>query len=194
MTEFKIDRQLNIVVPVETEKGVAYIHSTPIPRQVFEQYFQVIAKTFAQIYTGGYSIFSGPRVAAMLMKSVAVADGNWEGAAGVQNGLMGEIRRRTSLLVPREGSGWVQAPYYDAVARGDISEDDASEVDNLLAFFTVASAMHKKTDLKALLEGASKLWGGQITSLDCTGFAAGLTTSNVDAPSGPSTTAALPPS
>ena len=32
----KIDRKLNIVIPVETEsKGLIYVHSTPISRDVF---------------------------------------------------------------------------------------------------------------------------------------------------------------
>ena len=63
-----IDKRLNLVVPIDRDDGtILYVHSTPLPRPVFERYVRVIAKTFAEIVTGGYSAAAGPRIAALLL-------------------------------------------------------------------------------------------------------------------------------
>ena len=53
------------------KKIVAYVHSTPIAREVFERYFMVIAQTFSAIYGNGLGRVGGPPVAMLLLKQVA---------------------------------------------------------------------------------------------------------------------------
>jgi len=189
-----IDRKLNLVIPVDNSDGsVTYVHSTPISREVFERYFKIIARTFAEIYSGGYTVYAGPRVAALLLKSTAMDLGVWDGPTGVERGLMAEIRRLTNVVLPAPQGGWVTMPFVEAIKAGQINDDDVAEVDNALAFFTVACAMHKKSDLMGILSGASKLWGGSTTSFNCTEFAASLTTSTEVGNTGETqTTSSLP--
>lgn len=182
----KIDRKLNLVVPFERESGTIYVHAAPISREVFEKYFLVIAKTFAAVYSEGLSVMAGPRVAALLLKERAVAMGIWDGPTGVDRGLMSEVRRLSNVLAPdaAKGGGWATVPLQDAVDHGYMDADESVEVENILTFFIVVSAMHKRAELAAVLDGASRLWGGQITSLNCTEYTASLPTSTVGANTG----------
>ena len=71
----EINRKLNLVVPIERESGEVYVHSMPIGRQVFERYFLVISKAFASIFQEGLNFYSGPRIAAMMIRQVATEGG-----------------------------------------------------------------------------------------------------------------------
>ena len=186
----KINRKLNLVIPVETETaGIVHVHSMPIGREVFERFYKVIACTLTAIFEDGVGRISGPRVAALMLRQeterLAPPTDEARAAAweAVQTGLFGEIHRLTSILMPGSTKGWELVPYDEAVKRGVISADDAAEVDNALAFFTVVSSMMRGKDLDASLEG-SKLWGGSTTSLNSTAYANSLTTSTEDANSG----------
>lgn len=189
----KIDRKLNIVIPVERGDGVAYVHATPISREVFERYFLVISKAFAAIYNEGLGIMAGPAVAGLILKKVADDMGVWDGPGGVQMGLVAEIRRLSNVICPGP-NGWAMVPMQEAVDRNYFDADDVAEVENALAYFTVASSMHKKASLKAFLDGASELWGGQITSSSCTDFLNSLPTSTETASTGVKATASSLPS
>jgi hypothetical protein len=166
-----------MVVPVELADGsTVYVHSTPIGREVFETYFENFSRTFTQIYAGGHGITSAPRIAYLLLKKDAQEHGNWEGERGVRRGLFEEIARLTSVVAPGAG-GWTTMPWDEAVKAGVLDEDDVSEVWNALAYFTLASAMHKKAELRPMLEAALSLWGARPESLNCTEFIASLPTS-----------------
>lgn len=178
-----IDRKLNLVLPVERETGAIYVHSTPISKAVFETYFEVISKTFASIYGGGHAVQAGPRIAAMMLKKVATDMGIWGGQAGVENGLMNEIRRLSNVIAIGD-RGWETMPLDDAIARDVLGEDDLSEVENAIVFFIVASSMHKKTDLPAVLGGMGVLWDALTTSSNSTEYANSLKTSTRDEPTG----------
>lgn len=171
----KIDRRLNLVIPIDRADGTIYVHSAPISRPVFEQYFKVIAQTFSAIYTQGLGFTSGPRVAAWLLRDQATKAGVWDGEAGVERGLMNEIRRLSNVVVP-SARGWTTIPFQDAVDGGSINDDDRSEVENAIVFFIVASSMHTRKELPAVLEGSTALWGAQTTSLNCTEYANSLPT------------------
>lgn len=164
-------------MPVDAEAGRIYVHSMPISREVFESYYLVISKTFSAIYSHGLHAAAGPRVASMLLKSIAIESGVWEGSAGVENGLMNEIRRLTNVVMPGE-SGWVTMPFDTVLKRDILDADDISEIENALVFFTVASAMHKKADRASILAGAGKMWDWQIESSNCTEYAKSLPTSS----------------
>ena len=189
----KIDRKLNLVLPLEEEDRTLYVHSMPISRPVFERYFRVISKTFNEIYTGGHGVISGPRVAAMLLKSNAETMGEWDGEAGVERGLMAEIRRLTNV-VALTGNGWESVPYEVARKEGMLDDDTASEVENVIVFFIVASSVHLKAELPAILKTLSGLWNVRVESSNCTDFASSLATSTEIENTGEKVTRSLIPS
>lgn len=168
-----LNQKLNLVIPVEQSNGTtAYVHSVPISREVFERYHLVIAKTFARIFAMGLGEVAGPRVAALVMKSVAEELGQWDGPTGVEKGLIAEVRRLTNVIAP---GGPI--PMQEAVDKKFFTPDDQSEVENAIAFFTVACSMLRRAQLAVAQDGLVQLWGGLTTSLNCTEFAASLLTS-----------------
>jgi len=168
-----INRKLNLVLTYPREKGNIYVHSTAVSRQVFESFYRVISRAFSAIYTETGGIYAGPRIAALELKRAATELGLQE--ADIQHGLIAEIQRLTSVVMLTD-KGWETIPYHEAVKKM-LDEDEASEVENALAFFTVVSRMHRKQDLENVLGVMTNLWGAQIVSLNSTEFAASLQTS-----------------
>lgn len=169
-----LDKRLNFVVPVSREDGTLdYVHATPIGEDVFDRHFMVIGQAFNQMYSGGLGLFAGPRVAAKLIKKIAIETSSWDGPDGVQKNLFGEIKRRANFV----RAGQPNIPFEEAVETGLISTEDASEVENTLAFFTVASSMHKRMELKTILEVVRRIWDAQTSSFNATEFSASLKTS-----------------
>ena len=172
----QIDKRLNLVVPVYQDGDkVLYVHSAPIRRETFERYFFVISKAFATIYQKGLGAMAGPRIAAMLLKKIAQEDGEWEGPLGVERGLFAEIHRLSNVIAPGD-KGWEQIPFEEALRLKLIDDDDASEIENAICFFILASAMHRKTELTGVLEAVKGLWGAQTTSFNSTEYIASLPT------------------
>jgi len=172
----RLTKSMNLVIPVDLEAGgTVYVHSTPISRETFEDSFFLIAKTFATIHANGLGVVAGPRVAALMLAKVAKDMGQEEKA--VQ--LMNEVRRLTNVLTPGNGPD-AMVPFQEAVDRGTISADDRSEVENALAFFTVCSAMHRRTEAELILREAMLLWGGQLGSWSCTEYLSSLPTLTED--------------
>lgn len=168
----RIDKKLNLVVPVEDENGTFYVHAAPLSHVVFERYYKVLAKTFT-VVVSNYSVVSGPRVALMALREVAEDAGMKE---EVETGLIPEIRRSANMLVPGD-QGWETVMFQQALDRKVLSEEDVSEVENALVFFTVYSAMLKRQQRMELLDGAAKMWGASITYSSVTEYAASLRTS-----------------
>lgn len=184
----KIDRKLNLVVPITREDGTTiHVHAMPISREVFERYFIVISKAFSAIYTEGLGYVAGPRVAAMLIKDIAQRNKMWDGDDGVALGLVAEWRRLANMLV-LGANGWEAVPFQEALDRGTIDADDASEVENAIAYFTVASSMHRKQELSAAFDGVSNLWGALTVSSSYTEYMSSLPT-----PTAPVSTGAKAP-
>lgn len=170
----KINKRLNIVVPVELEDGTTvYVHAAPLPREIFEKYFMVISKTFASIYGQGLGSIAAPKVSGLILKQIATEMGEWE---DVKVGLLAEIKRLCNVLVLTP-AGWETVPLEEAIARNMFDEDDVADVDGVLIFFIVSSAMHRKDALRVSLDIASRLWNAQVTSSNCTEFATSLPTS-----------------
>ena len=178
MAKAKINRKLNLEIPVYDgdDKVVAYVHSTPVGREVFETYFESFSRVFTQIYAGGHGITTAPRIGYLLLKKDAIEHGVWEGERGVKRGLVEEISRLTNVLTPGD-RGWEILPLEEAIKAGVIDEDDQSEIWNSLVYFTLASAMHRRAELGPLLNAALDLWGARTTSLNCTEFKDSLPTS-----------------
>lgn len=185
----KIDRQLNLVIPIERGDGVRlYAHSTPIDLRIFDAHFAVIAKTFSEIYGEGLGLLAGPRVAAKILRRIAEGLNLWDTPAGqpsIRRDLFEEIRRLTNVFAPGE-KGWEMLPLDSAAKSGVLDEEDVSEVENFAVFFTVIWRMHKKSDRKVIMEAAALRWGGELTSSNCTAYRDSLPTSTPAANTGAS--------
>ena len=177
--------------PVFDEHVDAYVHAVPLGEDTVKRYFMVLAQTYAAIMSQGLGIASGPAVAAMLLEQIAVNTGQWDGPDGVKNGLMAEINRTTTTIVPTE-TGWQPVPLETAADRKMLSPEDLKEVRNAIVFFIAVSAVLSRSMRRQMMEMASGLWGGQTSSLDSTAFIASLTTSTGTASSGEKAPAAKP--
>lgn len=181
----KIDKRLNFVIPIERSDGsTAYVHAEPIREEVFDQHFMIIGHAFAEMYSGGLGLFAGPRVAAKLVKKLAIAAEKWEGEDGVERSLFGEMRRLSNFIAPDASGAWKPIPLEEAAAKGMISAEDVSEVENALAFFTVASSMHKRSELPVIMAVVSRIWDAQTSLLNSTAYSASLATSTATASTG----------
>lgn len=191
----RIERaKLHFIVPIERDDGATvYVHSAPLHREVFERYFMPLSQTFTAIYGQGISLISGPRVAALMLRKIAEVSGEWEGPEGVRDGLKAEIERLSSFIAMTP-DGWQPIPLHDALQAGALDPDEAAEVDGMVTFFIVASAMHKRSELAGVLTFAAKTWSAQISSLNSTAFAASLPTSTTADDSAAKATASLIPS
>jgi hypothetical protein len=182
----QIDRKLNLVIPLRREDAgiTIYVHSMPISRVIFEENFLLISRAFSMMHAAGLGQFAGPRVAAMIIKRVAVELGTWEGDGGVGNALMNEIRRLTNVIVPIEGQGWQTKPFQDAISAGFLSEDEVSEVENAICFFTLASVMHLRRQVAGILALGEDLWETSTTLLNVTEYKNSLLTTKPEDNSG----------
>jgi hypothetical protein len=181
----RIDRKLNFVVPIvdENDQPYAYVHSTPISTEVFDKYFLPLARTYSAIFALGLGPIAGPRVADKLLKKTSMDIGIWEGAEGVQAGLVSEIHRLTNVVTIGK-AGWETVPWGFAKQNKLLSDADIAEVEAAICFFTLTSAVHPKNKLAEYLQVASSLWGGQTTSLNSTEFANSLPISTATANTG----------
>lgn len=172
----RLNEKLHLVIPLYDDEEVStiqhYAHSAPISREVFEAHFLLLSKTFTAIHAEGLGEIAGPRVAALIMRKVAERMNDQEG----HQALMNEIRRLSNVMT-RTGGKWVTMPMQDAIDTKAIGDDDLSEIENAIVFFIVSSVLLPKERKRVMLDGAATLWGAQITSLDCMGFAASLPTS-----------------
>lgn len=191
----KVDRNCNLVMSLAREEGgKIHVHAAPLSRVAFDEYAILFGKTFATIHAQGLGQNFGPRYAANILKNVAESlmpyadnkeqlDRNKAVARQLYDRAMAEIHRLTNVIVPTD-RGWDTMPFDDAVRRELLDEDDVSEVDNAIVFFTLAWRGYLKADRKEMTEGAAKLWGGSLTSSNVTEFVSSLPTSTAGANSG----------
>lgn len=185
----KIDRKLNIVIPIDRGDGTTlYIHSTPIRKEVFETYYLVLAKTFAGIQQNGLDPRSAPSVAALILKEIAQKtargdDSNWfdgDDGVGGKTGLLAEIVRLSNCLVGLPDGGWQTVMLQEALDKGVITGEDKSEAMNLLCFFTVVSLVAPRNDRAIHVNGMAAIYGLEVTSLDFTAWATSFKTRTPD--------------
>lgn len=173
----RINKALNLVIPIEWEKcGQIFVHSTPISRDIFEQYFLVISKTFAAIFSQGLGAIAGPRIAYLMLKKTAEDMGVWAGPSGVGVGFMAEVIRLSNVMIP-DKKGWKSIPLQSAIDKEIIDPETVAEIEGELVFFTCVSMMNKKAQVEPIMETVNGLWGSQITSLNSTEFTNSLRTS-----------------
>lgn len=170
----KIARNMNFVLPVETDMGQGYVHATPISKEVYRQHFYILSKTFSAIFSEGLGVVAGPRVAYLMLEKICQDQGIWDGASGVKNTLVNEIIRLSNLVYPVEGKGWDTVPLEVAIDREVIDPDEAL---GELVFFTCVSSINKPNQAKEVMEQVAGMWGSAISSLMLTEWIASLPTS-----------------
>lgn len=169
----RISKELNLVIPMD---GMI-VHSMPISRDVFEQFYKVIAKTYATLASEGLMLM-GPRVAYLTLKEVS-----GESWCDVENGLINEIVRLSNIGIVGE-NGWKTIPLATAIGSKKIDKDSTADIKGQLVFFTCVSSLVKKEDLKATLAITNGLWGSQSTLLNSTEYVSSLSTSTEPESSG----------
>ncbi len=176
----KIEKDLRLVIPFETANGESFVHAQAISRAVFERYYSIIAKTLTTIYGDGLGVVAGPRVAALRLREIAKNVGVED---DVQIGLFNEIHRLANVAL-LTAKGWEHVPFAEAMAKKMIDEDEASEIENALVFFTLVWSIEKASERPKTMRGAARLWRAQLTSLDFTAFVASLPISTATVNSG----------
>lgn len=171
----RINKALNLVIPVETENGTVYIHSTPVSRNVFEQFFLVISKSFAGIFSQGLGAVAGPRIAYLMLKKISEDLGEWE---SVQKGFINEIIRLSNVALVGD-SGWETLPLQTALTHNKIDKETFDDIEGELVFFTLVSLMNKKNQIEAIMDTVNGLWGSQLESLGFTEYMSSLRTSTM---------------
>ncbi|WP_324028584.1 hypothetical protein GC087_14440 [Pantoea sp. JZ2] len=177
----KIARNMNFVLPVETDMGAGYVHATPISKEVYRQHFYILSKTFSAIFSEGLGVVAGPRVAYLMLEKISQDLGVWDGDTGVRNTLLNEIIRLSNLVYPVEGKGWDTAPLDVAIGRKVIEPEEAL---GELVFFTCVSSINKPQQAREVMEQVGGLWGSAISSSTLTEWIASLPTSTHPASSG----------
>lgn len=181
----KIDRDLNLVIPIdrENEKSTLHVHSTPISREAFRRYAIVMGRVYGQLSGNpDLGVNSGPRLAAILLEEVAKAEGRWEGPEGVEQGLFAEIRRLTMVICPTP-QGWQPVMFDEALNRGALSVDESEEAFGLITFFTVIWRVAPLKNRVVITQAAAFRYGGQSTVLNSTEYAHSLPTLTETGPS-----------
>ena len=184
-----INRKLNLVVPImRDDETVLYVHSTPLMPETFEKYHLVLAKAWSMFAQNGLDPRSGPSVAAFILRDVAQQTARapgldwWEGPDGVggEGGLMAEMRRLTNVIAPSKERGWGSVPLETALDQKLLSDEEKSEVLNLLTFFTVASLVPPRVDREKLVKGMAAIYELQTTYSNVMDFITSLKTSTTD--------------
>lgn len=182
----RLDNKLNLIIPVyddDMKNVVAHVHSTPISADVWDKYWEPMSIAFTRIMAGGHGSVGGPRIADKMLRKVAQELGVWEGMAGVENGLVEEIRRLTMVLAPAKTGGWSQIPFHEA-RKTILNPEDSAEIEGALIFFSLVSWGNRRGVRKQMLDIAMELWGARVESLSFTDFRDSLPTSTATASTG----------
>lgn len=191
----KIDRKLNLVIPVERDdgEGTLYVHCTPLNPAVFDRYFMTLSKAWAMLFQQGLNVTAGPRVAALAVKRIAEGDENWEGTEGVRAGFVNEMHRLMNVAALDGDKGWTSIPYEMALSRKLLSEDEVREVEGLATFFILISFVPPRHQKDSMLTAYTSLWNLQTVSSTCTEYASSLTTQTPPDSTGETATASSLP-
>lgn len=188
----RIDKRLHLIVPIYEDNSddspiVAYVHSVPLAEAIVDRYFMVLGQTYNAIFSQGLGFVAGPGHAMRVLRHIAEERGVWhdkEGTAGVERGLVEEIRRLTNVAALDKDGKWNALPLQVALDQGVISAEDKSEVENAIAFFIATCATLNRAQREGVLRAAGEIWGAQISSLDFTAWLNSLRTSTVTVNSG----------
>jgi hypothetical protein len=185
----QITESLNLALPVGD--GLMAYH-TPISRAVYEQNYGVINATKAALSRKGihYQMGSGPRIANLVLKDEGLKDAAERDSLDGQGkpfddrtpALLAEIKRLTMILVPGT-SGYESLPVDIAIAQGKMDEEDWSELEAGLTFFTCHVMPAKKSNRAGIASATASVLSGSIALSPVTAFIATLPTSTKGEPS-----------
>jgi hypothetical protein len=174
MAAVTINKKLNLILPLEIDDKKMWVHSTPISREVFEANYLLFVKTLSNLYFNGIGPGMAPRVASFALKDMA-KEINSENDITVP--VIQEIYRLTYvLMVDPATNKWAAKPFVEVKMKNLIDEETLREVENALIYFTVASAIHLKSELPTVMVGLSSIWGAQTTSLNAMDYCNSLMT------------------
>ncbi|HHI1423071.1 TPA: hypothetical protein ACP4VY_000121 [Escherichia coli] len=177
----KIAKNLNLIIPVRTEKGNGWIHATPISKEVFKEHFFILSKTFSAIFSEGLGVVAGPRIAFLMLERISRDSGIWDDDKGVRNTLVNEIIRLANLVYPVEGKGYDTIPLDMALEREIVELDDVA---GELVFFTCVSSINSPEQAKGTMDVVNGIWSTQCSSLNLTEWIVSLPTLKSAASSG----------
>ncbi|OKW16025.1 hypothetical protein AWP75_18405 [Escherichia coli] len=177
----KISRNLNLIIPVRTEKGNGWVHATPISKEVFKEHFFILSKTFSAIFSEGLGVVAGPRIAFLMLERISRDSNIWEGDKGVRNTLVNEVIRLANLVYPVEGKGYDTIPLDMALEREII---DLDEVAGGVIFFLCVSSINSPEQAKGTMDVVNGVWSTQCSLLNLTEWIASLPTLKSAASSG----------
>jgi hypothetical protein len=166
-----LDKRLNLVLEVERDdKSVVYVHSTPIPRQMWKTHYTFLSMAINSMYQDGFPPATCARVCYQRMAELA--DENKERFGDLGRTLFAEIWRLTNVLVPTD-QGYEAIPFYHMLKGDkDLDMDNVEEVQNFICYFTAASWVHglNRKEREAFQVLMTKGFGVQITALPLTEF------------------------
>jgi hypothetical protein len=175
MASVTINKKLNLVIPLELDDNKKmWVHSAPISREVFEASYMLFVKTLSNLYFNGIGPGMAPRVAALALKDMAKEIDN---TTDLSMPVIQEIYRLTYvLMIDPATNKWTTKPFLEIKMKNMLDEDVIREVENALVFFTVASAIHLKSELPSIMVGLSSIWEAQTTSLNAMDYCTSLMT------------------
>jgi hypothetical protein len=186
-----INKKLNLVLPVETDKGKIWVHSVPLLRDVFESNYMLLTRTLSNLYGNGIGPAMAPRVARLVLRDTAK---EMDDTTDISNNLMNEIYRMTNVLMPSSnGAGWEMHTYYEVKSKKLVDDETLSEVENAIIYFIVASAVHLRSELPMAYQGLKQIWKAETTLLDITEYGNSLKMSITEENIGEKSIITVPP-
>jgi hypothetical protein len=187
----RIDKRLNFIFPIDVEGAQWWVHSAPASRIVFETYFAALGRVFTDCFAGNdpkHVALAGPQLALPALKAAAKEAGTWDGPGGIEQGLVNELIRLTTVAFPG-ANGWEQLPLSTCIARDLLDDDTEGEIVSALVFFTAVSRAAPKALASTFLQAAGTLMDWRFSS---SGFMEFLSSLPISKPS--ETTPTIPQS
>lgn len=188
----KINRRLNLAFTVEREDGsMLHAHHVPIPEEVFEANWRLLTKAVNMMYIDVFLPLVASRIGYRMIKKVA--EDMKLNEEELDKGFFQHVWRLTTVFLPGTTD---PVPLEIAAANKMIDSDELSEVRNCVCFFTSASWVHPRAELKGvyeLIEGERKDSGKLTGSWSSTEYGASLKISTPPVSSGATAPAVLVP-
>jgi hypothetical protein len=165
-----IDKNLNIIIPVDTPSGEMKVHSMPISMAAYEANYKLLALTHSDLQLLG--VKTAPSVAGLTMADLA----NEYGLTKSYQALMAEIHRLTNVCVPTK-NGFEQMPLQDVIDSNLIDEESVKYIEGRLIFFTLIRWLYPPKFRTEFVDMIKIVWGLDSTPLAITAYANSLMTS-----------------
>ena len=182
----QIDGSLNLVFPIvwKNNEPLIWAYHSPINRKIFESAYRLLAATKDVLCPRGDWSTTSPMIAALTLKDAGRQDAAQFGLpAGVtmEDGgtavpFLAELRRLTTIMAPT-ANGYESLPAEVAISRKIVSEDDWTDAESALVFFTSALSLTPHGLRPVLGPAFAAALRGSITSSSPTAFCESLATS-----------------